>query len=84
MKAEYWKKRSEFMEDLIYGCGGDIADRCGEYITFNPEPSEAMCEANSNAVLGEVLHDIGVWGIENKIPVTKTDKLKAIMVKHFT
>ena len=38
-ELEYWKKRSEFMEDLIYGCGGDIADRCGEYITFNPEPN---------------------------------------------
>lgn len=36
------------------------------------------------AVLGEVIHDIGVWGLENKIPVTKTDKLKQIMMKHFT
>ncbi len=35
------------------------------------------------AVLGEVLHDIGVWGLENKIPVTKIDKLKAIIVRHF-
>lgn len=43
-----------------------------------------MPRANGvSAVLGEVLHDIGVWGIENNIPVTKTDKLKAIMVKHF-
>jgi hypothetical protein len=34
-----------------------------------------------NHVLGEVIHDIGVWGLENKIAVTKIDKLKDMIVK---
>lgn len=35
------------------------------------------------AQLPEVLHDIGVWGIENNIAITKIDKLKNIIVGHF-
>jgi len=33
--------------------------------------------------LAEVFHEIGVWGIENNIAVTKIDKLKNIIFKHF-
>jgi hypothetical protein len=59
-----------------------ICDKCGETLVT---PKHKCGKTNGvNAVLGEVLHDIGVWGIENKIPVTKTDKLKEVIVKHFT
>jgi len=76
---EYWKKRCDFMENLILGCGGVIADSCCEYVYNNPEPDESLCEKKSNSMTDL----INAIEIRNKYNAMSFDEFIVKYEKHF-
>ena len=60
------------------GGGNRKCFKCGKIIFGSVEHKCSIKGGNMKKdVLGGVLHEIGVWGLKNKIPVTKIDKLKS-------